>query len=83
MQAFLLRSLSVLLGGYDVYVYADSEWWCRICWLGLYADSEWRASNKQEKEVLYPPLTYLKPLISQPIKNSKGVVYTVKPSFPT
>lgn len=47
------------------------------------ADISWLSTFPEEREVLYPPLTYLKPLISQPIKNSKGMVYTVKPSFPT
>ena len=33
--------------------------------------------------MLYPPLTYLKPMIRQKIKDNEGYVYTVKPSFPS
>jgi hypothetical protein len=39
--------------------------------------------------VLYPPLTYLKPMYEQPIMgrdgkcSKEGVVITVKPSFPS
>ena len=37
-----------------------------------------------EAEVLYPPLTYIKPLFKQSIKGLEGgVVVTVKPSFPS
>ena len=34
-----------------------------------------------ESEVLYPPLTYLKPMFKQSIGGTDGVVVTVKPSF--
>mmetsp|Transcript_48942 Transcript_48942/g.116317 ORF Transcript_48942/g.116317 Transcript_48942/m.116317 type:complete len:81 (-) Transcript_48942:33-275(-) len=47
------------------------------------ADISWLSTFPGEHEVLYPPLTYLKPMIRQPIKGCEGFVYTVKPSFPS
>mmetsp|Transcript_21074 Transcript_21074/g.37711 ORF Transcript_21074/g.37711 Transcript_21074/m.37711 type:complete len:1057 (-) Transcript_21074:472-3642(-) len=50
----------------------------------LGADIRWLSMYPNEAEVLYPPLTFIKPLFQQPIKDCKGgVVVTVKPSFPT
>jgi hypothetical protein len=37
-----------------------------------------------EKETLFPPLTFLKPMFSQRIKGlEQGLVITLKPSFPS
>ena len=48
------------------------------------ADLEWLSCFPEEKEVLYPPLTYLKPMFTQKIKNlDGGVVVTVSPNFPS
>jgi hypothetical protein len=43
-----------------------------ISWLSLYPN---------EAEVLYSPLTFLQYLGQRPIKNSRGIVVDVKPSF--
>jgi hypothetical protein len=43
-----------------------------IRWLSVYPD---------EAEVVYPPLTFLQYLGQRPIKNSRGIVVDVKPSF--
>ena len=34
-------------------------------------------------QVLFPPLTFLKPMFEQTIRGASGVVITIKPSFPT
>ena len=49
----------------------------------LGADISWVSMFPGEAEVLYPPLTYLKPMFKQEIRNLGGTVITVKPSFPT
>jgi len=56
--------------------------------MDLGAKIDWCSVFPGEAEVLYPPLTFLKPMFEQPImgddgKPSEGVVVTVKPSFPT
>ena len=57
--------------------------------MDLGAKIDWCSVFPGEAEVLYPPLTFLKPMFEQPImgddgkKSSEGVVVTVKPSFPT
>ena len=47
------------------------------------ADISWLSIFPGEKEVLYPPLTFLKPLFQQAISGTAGVVVTVKPAFPS
>jgi hypothetical protein len=48
------------------------------------ADIEWLSTFPHEREILYPPLTYLKPLMIQHVRGvSGGKVITVKPSFPS
>jgi hypothetical protein len=47
------------------------------------ADISWLSIYPEEKEVLYPPLTYLQFLKITPIKNSSGFVVDVRPSFPS
>jgi len=48
------------------------------------ADISWLSVFPDEQEVLYPPLTFLKPVRVQPIREmDKGQVITVKPSFPS
>ena len=50
----------------------------------LGADIHWLSLFPGEREVLFPPLTFLKPMFKQQIRNSSGgVVVTVKPSFPS
>ena len=50
----------------------------------LGADIRWLSLFPSEREVLFPPLTFLKPMFKQQIRNSAGgVVVTVKPSFPS
>ena len=44
---------------------------------------QWLSTVPEEDEVLYPPLTFLKPVARQKIKGSGGYVITVKPSFPS
>jgi hypothetical protein len=45
------------------------------------ADVSWLSVYPAEKEILYPPLTYLEYVGTTPILNSSGVVVDVKPSF--
>jgi hypothetical protein len=45
------------------------------------ADVSWLSVYPAEKEILYPPLTFLKYDGTTPILNSTGVVVDVKPSF--
>jgi len=48
------------------------------------ADIEWISMFPGEKETLFPPLTFLKPMFSQRIKGlEQGLVITLKPSFPS
>mmetsp|Transcript_34047 Transcript_34047/g.79752 ORF Transcript_34047/g.79752 Transcript_34047/m.79752 type:complete len:920 (-) Transcript_34047:91-2850(-) len=49
------------------------------------ADISWLSLFPDERECLYPPLTFLKPIRQQPIRGllGKGEVITVKPSFPS
>ena len=48
------------------------------------ADVSWVSLYPGEAEYLYPPLTFVKPLFVQDIKDvDKGRVVTVKPSFPS
>jgi len=52
------------------------------------ADISWLSTVPQEEEVLYPPLTYLRPISVQRLsseagKDSRGQVVLVKPSFPS
>ena len=50
----------------------------------LGADIQWLSMFPGESEVLYPPLTFLKPMFRQAIRGqSTGCVVTVKPSFPS
>jgi hypothetical protein len=44
-------------------------------------DISWLSVYPNEEEVLYPPLTFLQYLGQRPIKNSRGIVVDVKPSF--
>jgi hypothetical protein len=44
-------------------------------------DISWLSIYPNEAEVLYPPLTFLQYLGQRPIKNSRGIVVDVKPSF--
>jgi hypothetical protein len=46
---------------------------CDIKWLSMYPD---------EAEVLYPPLTYLKPISKKKINNSDGYLVEAQPEFP-
>jgi hypothetical protein len=48
------------------------------------AEIEWISMFPGEKETLFPPLTFLKPMFSQRIKGlNQGLVITLKPSFPS
>jgi hypothetical protein len=47
------------------------------------ADLSWLSVFPLEREVLYPPLTFLQPIFKQPIMNSDGHVVTLKVSFPS
>lgn len=48
------------------------------------ANIRWLSVFPQEEEVLFPPLTYLKPYCKQSIHgHAQGMVITVKPSFPS
>lgn len=51
------------------------------------ADISWLSTVPEENEVLYPPLTYLRPISEQSIRNENGEVVgkviMVKPSFPS
>jgi hypothetical protein len=47
------------------------------------ADVSWLSVFPAEKEILYPPLTYLEYDGTTPILNSSGAVVDVKPSFST
>ena len=51
----------------------------------LGVDIKWLSMYPDESEFLYPPLTFIKPLYKQEIKNTGklGYVVTVTPSFPT
>lgn len=52
--------------------------------MDLGAEIGWLSVFPTEREVLYPPLTFLKPMFTQHIKDvPDGKVITVKPSFPT
>ena len=57
--------------------------------MDLGAKIDWCSVFPGEQEVLYPPLTFLKPMFEQPIMGQQGqscdegVVVTVKPSFPS
>ena len=77
------QSLSVVAG------YASSR--CPLLFrikvespMDLGANISWVSVFPLEEEVLYPPLTFLKPMFEQTIMGSKeGSVITVKPSFPS
>jgi hypothetical protein len=45
------------------------------------ADISWLSVYPTEAEVLYPPLTFLRYIKEQRIKNSLGIVVDVKPTF--
>lgn len=45
------------------------------------ADISWLSLYGHEKEILYPPLTYLKFVGKRPIKNSRGTVIYVEPTM--
>lgn len=48
------------------------------------ADIQWLSAFPGEEEVLYPPLTYLKAFCKQSIRGlDRGMVITLKPSFPS
>eukprot|EP00300_Choanocystis_sp_HF-7_P007672 c15439_g1_i1.p1 GENE.c15439_g1_i1~~c15439_g1_i1.p1 ORF type:complete len:700 (-),score=179.60 c15439_g1_i1:132-2231(-) len=48
------------------------------------AEIKWLSLFVEEEEILYPPLTFLKPVRMQPIKGlDSGLLITVKPSFPS
>jgi hypothetical protein len=49
------------------------------------ADISWISLFPKENETCYPPLTYVKPMFKQRIKDDTGggVVITLKPSFPS
>ena len=47
------------------------------------ADIRWLSMFPGEEEVLFPPLTFLKPMFKQQVRNGVGIVVTVKPSFPS
>ena len=50
------------------------------------ASLKWLSVYPAEDEVLYPPLTYLKPMLKQQIKGFKGLggeVVTLKAVFPS
>jgi len=57
--------------------------------MDLGAEIDWCSVFPGEEEVLYPPLTFLKPMFDQPIMGpdgdalEEGIVVTVKPSFPS
>jgi hypothetical protein len=69
--------------------YAQSEVPLVFCFkvespMELGADIKWLSLFPGESEILYPPLTFLKPMFEQRIKNLKqGTVITLKPSFPS
>jgi hypothetical protein len=44
-------------------------------------DISWLSVYPNEAEVLYPPLTFLQYIGQRPIKNSRGILVDVKPSF--
>jgi hypothetical protein len=46
------------------------------------ADISWLSVYPDEREVLYPPMTFLKPLFSQRIRDLRqGQVVSMKPTF--
>jgi hypothetical protein len=45
------------------------------------ADISWVSFYPSEKEILYPPLTYLRPVSRKKIENSSGFVVTVVPTI--
>jgi hypothetical protein len=45
------------------------------------ADISWLSLYPSEKEILYPPLTYLRPVSKKKIENSNGFVVTVVPTI--
>ena len=47
------------------------------------AEVGWLSTMPEEEEVLYPPLTYLRPVSEQSISDNRGKVVMVKPSFPS
>lgn len=48
------------------------------------ADISWLSLFPEEREILYPPLTFLQPVRTQPIRDvPNGRLVTVKPSFPS
>ena len=48
------------------------------------ANIRWLSAYPEEDEVLYPPLTYLQPLLKQPIRGFEGgTVVTLKAVFPS
>lgn len=47
------------------------------------ASLKWLSVYPAENEVLYPPLTYLKPMLKQQIKGMDGEVVTLKAVFPS
>ena len=50
----------------------------------LGAELDWLSIYPGEKEVLYPPLTYLTPLFKQSLKEVPGgMVVTMKANFPS
>jgi len=51
--------------------------------MDLGANIAWLSLFPTEEEYVYPPLTYIKVLFTQEIKNVPGSVVTVTPSFPT
>eukprot|EP00301_Raphidiophrys_heterophryoidea_P024005 c7660_g1_i2.p1 GENE.c7660_g1_i2~~c7660_g1_i2.p1 ORF type:complete len:826 (+),score=231.93 c7660_g1_i2:349-2478(+) len=52
--------------------------------MDLGADISWLSMFPEEMEILYPPLTFLKPIRTQPINNLEGgQLITLKPSFPS
>jgi hypothetical protein len=54
--------------------YGFMDFGASISWLSVYP---------KEKEILYPPLTYLKYVKTTPIEGSDGVVVDVLPVFPS
>jgi hypothetical protein len=46
-------------------------------------DISWLSVYTIEAEVLYPPLTYLKFVRERRIKNSRGILVDVTPTFPS
>jgi hypothetical protein len=49
--------------------------------MGCGAEISWLSMYPAEKEILYPPLTYLKCVRITKIKNSVGVIADVSPHF--